>query len=197
MSATITSQTHHHHHHGHHPRHHHHHHHHHYHPLNPMAYDGSISISALLWFRSFLPSPAYPWLDWILSQHCHPPHHNHHSVVLLFKLIVMHNCLIVVAIWFPREVSIRSLTPVEGVGDCSIWFGGFGQVWLVRFGLVWLCQVCFGLVWSGKLQGRWCIVPGRWLVRVGCKLRPTQCWKGASGGRAGSGRLIVVAGSLF
>ena len=106
--------------------------------------------------------PRLQVLDWIGSYHNITIHLitiiTHYSVVLLFKLIVMHNCLIVVAIWFPREVSIRSLTPLEGVGDCSIWFGGFSQVCLVRFGLVWLCQVCFVLVWSGKLQGTWCIV---------------------------------------
>ena len=65
--------------------------------------------------------PCLQVLDWIGSYHNIVIHLitiiNHHSVVLLFKLIVMHNCLIVVAIWFPREVSIRSLTPVERVGD--------------------------------------------------------------------------------
>ena len=76
--------------------------------------------------------PRLQVLDWIGSYHNIVIHLitiiNHHSVVLLFKLIVMHNCLILVAIWFPREVSIRSLTPLEGVGDCSIWFGGFCHV---------------------------------------------------------------------
>ena len=74
--------------------------------------------------------PRLQVLDWIGSYHNIAIHLitiiTHHSVVLLFKLIVMHNCLIVVAIWFPREVSIRSLTPVERIWDCSIWFGGFG-----------------------------------------------------------------------
>ena len=75
--------------------------------------------------------PRLQVLDWIGSYHniaIHLITIITSTVVLLFKLIVMHNCLIVVAIWFPREVSIRSLTPLEGVGDCSIWVGGFCHV---------------------------------------------------------------------
>ena len=71
--------------------------------------------------------PRLPILDWIGSYHniaIHLITIITSTVVLLFKLIVMHNCLIAVAIWIPREVSIRSLTPVERIGGCSIWFGG-------------------------------------------------------------------------
>ena len=125
MSATITSQTHHHHHHGQH--------------LIVITitiiFINMIitTIIHLIQWPTMAQSPLPPCfdfglfcprlqvLDWIGSYHNIAIHLITiiitSTVVLLFKLIVMHNCLIVVAIWFPREVSIRSLTPVERVGD--------------------------------------------------------------------------------
>ena len=85
-----------------------------------------------------------------------------------------------VAIWFPREVSIRSLTPVERVGDCSIWFGGFGQVCLVRFGLVVSGLFWFGLVWKASREG---VHRCRSLTREGwLQVATNAVLEGASGG---------------
>ena len=66
------------------------------------------------------------------------------------------------------------------------------KVW---FGLVVSCLFCFGLVWKAS---RGVVHRCRSLTCEGwLQVATNAVLEGASGGRGGSGRLIVVAGSLF